>query len=121
MDLSILGRRLKAERRQRSLTLEKMAEQLGLSRNFLWEIESGRKAPALGTLFNIAITLNISIDYLMGVSDENRRPYTDSAISQREALLSQILKLLNSCDQKELLLIRNVLTEFDRYAKNKSH
>ena len=64
MDLTLMGRKIKAERKRLNLTLEMLSEQIGISRNYLWEIEAGRKAPALNTLFNLGVTLNVSIDYL---------------------------------------------------------
>lgn len=68
MNLSSLGEKIKSARIEKKLTLEKLSEKLCISRNFLWEIEAGRKAPAIQTLYNIGKELNLSIDYLFGLS-----------------------------------------------------
>ena len=117
MDLLMLGSKIKTERRHRKITLEKLSEQIGISRNFLWEIEAGRKAPALNTLYNIAVALNISIDYLMGVSDENKHIDNKSLLTERDVQVSMLLKQLSEYNSKELMLISNLLSEFTRYMK----
>ena len=119
MDLSILGNKIKTERKRQKITLEKLSEQIGISRNFLWEIEAGRKAPALNTLYNIAVTLNVSIDYLMGVSDENKRINNELPITDHDMHISKIIKQLNAYNHKELILIFNTLNEFAKYIENK--
>ena len=119
MDLLILGNKIKTERKRQKTTLEKLSEKIGISRNFLWEIEAGRKAPALNTLYNIAITLNMSIDYLMGVSDENKRINNERTITEYDMHMSKIIKQLNTYNHKELILVYNALNEFSKYVKNK--
>lgn len=119
MELSELGRRIKAERKRQGLTLEVLAERVGISRNFLWEIEAGRKAPALNTLYNLGVTLNISIDYLMGVTEDNRRIHNDDSPTKYEMQISKLLKQLHGFDNKELDLISNVLNEFMRYTEDR--
>lgn len=53
MDLKAMGVRIKAERKRQKLTIEQLAEKIGISRNFMWEIQEGKKAPAIHTLVNI--------------------------------------------------------------------
>ena len=70
LNLSEMGDKIKAARTEKKLTLEVLSERLGISRNFLWETEAGRKAPAIQTLYNIGKESNISIDYLFGLSEK---------------------------------------------------
>jgi len=119
MNLSVLGSKIKTERKRQNITLEKLAERIGISRNFLWEIEAGRKAPAINTLYNIGVTLNASIDYLMGLSDENKRINNEDALTERDIQISKVLAQLNKYNITELLLISNVLNEFTKYVDNK--
>jgi len=70
LKLKILGERIKNVRNEKKLTLESFSEQVGISRNFLWEIEAGRKAPAINTLYMISKELNVSLDYLFGYTDK---------------------------------------------------
>lgn len=118
MDLSLMGNKIKAERKRLNLTLEALSEQLGISRNYLWEIEAGRKAPALNTLFNLGVTLNVSIDYLLGVPIE-KKSISNSPTTERDVEIARIMKMLNEYGVKELLLISNVINDFSRYFEQK--
>ena len=112
MELSLLGQRIKLERKTRRLTLEVLSERIGISRNFLWEIESGRKTPALNTLYNMSKELNVSIDYLMGLTDEKERLTETKSSKAREEKISQILELLSGLNLNELNLICNIVRCF---------
>jgi len=118
MDLLLMGSKIKAERKRLKLTLETLSEQIGISRNYLWEIEAGRKAPALNTLFNLGITLNVSIDYLLGTSAE-KKSISDSPATERDLEIARIVKALNEYEVKELLLVSDVINDFSRYFKQK--
>lgn len=119
MDLSLLGSKIKAERHHQGLTLEVLSEKLDISRNFLWEIEAGRKAPALSTLYNIGITLNVSIDYLLGISIEKKSISGNSPATERDLEIARIMRALNEYEVKELSLISNVIHDFSRYFEQK--
>ena len=119
MDLSLMGSKIKAERRRLNLTLESLSEQVGISRNYLWEIEAGHKAPALNTLFNLGVTLNISIDYLLGTTTEKRHIANSFPITERDLEIAHIMKALNEYGAKELSLISNVIHDFSRYLEQK--
>lgn len=115
MDLLLLGGRIKAERKRHNLTLEMLSERVDISRNYLWEIEAGRKAPALHTLFNLGAALNVSIDYLLGASAEKKSFNGNPPATERDAELARIMKALNEYELRELLLISNVIHDFSRY------
>lgn len=115
MDLLLLGGRIKAERKRHNLTLETLSERVDISRNYLWEIEAGRKAPALLTLFNLGAALNVSIDYLLGASAEKKSFNGNPPATERDAELARIMKALNEYELRELLLISNVIHDFSRY------
>ena len=104
MDLSIIGERIKSARTEKKLTLEKLSEQIGISRNFLWEIEAGRKAPAILTLYNIGKSLNLSIDYILGLS--NNIKWLETKNEQN------INDIVNEFDKKELDILYKLLKEY---------
>lgn len=119
MDLILLGSKIKSERKQLNLTLEVLSEKVGISRNFLWEIEAGRKAPALNTLYNLSITLNVSVDYLLGVSDVKKSLTSNSSATERDLEVARIIKILNGCEAKELSLISDVIRDVAKYLEQK--
>ncbi len=100
-----MGERLKAARVEKKLTLEKLSEKIGISRNFLWEIEAGRKAPAINTLFCIGKVLNISIDYILGLSVDKK--WLDS--ETEDSKISKICSMMNNMDDAELKFFYKVL------------
>ena len=59
-----LGPRLSAARRDAGLGLRALARQIGVSPSLISQIENGRIAPSVSTLYAIATTLNLSFDYL---------------------------------------------------------
>lgn len=65
MDLNEIGSRIKAERRRRRLSQEKLAELINVSPHYIYEIERGLKAMSLETLVNLSAALDISTDYLL--------------------------------------------------------
>ena len=115
MDLSLFGSRVKAERKRQSMTLEVLAERIGISRNFLWEIEAGRKTPAINTLYNLGVSLSVSLDYLMGVTDERRTISGETAETERERTLSALRTQLDALDDRQLQFVSDVLSTFAGY------
>ena len=119
MDLTLMGSKIKSERKRLNLTLETLSEQVGISRNYLWDIEAGRKAPALNTLFNLGVTLNVSIDYLLGACAEKKSISSNSPVTERDLEIARIMKTLNGYEIKELSLISDVIHDFSRYFEQK--
>lgn len=100
----MVGEKIKSARIEKKLTLEKLSEQIGISRNFLWEIEAGRKAPAIQTLYNIGKSLNLSIDYILGLS--NNAKWIETKNEQN------INDILNEFDKRELDILYKLLKEY---------
>lgn len=65
MDLIAIGGRIKAVRKNRGFSQEKLAEIVSVSPHYIYEIERGMKAMSLETLINIINALEISADYLI--------------------------------------------------------
>lgn len=60
MTNALLGQRLRQQRKKRGLTIEQLAEMIGLSKNYVSLIERGRKLPSMATLIKIVNSLHIS-------------------------------------------------------------
>lgn len=65
MDMIAIGSRVKAERKHLGISQERLAETVGVSPHYIYEIERGMKAMSLETLINIINALEISSDYLL--------------------------------------------------------
>ncbi|MBU8819659.1 helix-turn-helix domain-containing protein [Mycolicibacterium goodii] len=97
--MSILGRQLRAERQQRALSLEALAERSGVSRSMLSAIERGSKVPTVLVLDRIASALGVSVSRLLeeqrqGRVIELRRDEQPQVIDEsgwRRSILSPVL------------------------------
>lgn len=67
---AVLGPRVKAARKQQRLTQVEAGELAGVTGEFFARIERGYALPSVRTLVGIASALDISVDYLIGASDE---------------------------------------------------
>jgi transcriptional regulator with XRE-family HTH domain len=65
LDLGLLGRRVRDERRRRGFTLEDLAAASGVSRSMLSEVERGSRVPTVLVLDRIATGLGTSIARLL--------------------------------------------------------
>ena len=65
--------KIKAIRKERKLTQKQMAELLSTSERNYQYYESGAREPNLETFLDIADTLDVSSDYLLGRSDDPSR------------------------------------------------
>lgn len=66
LDMKIIGDNIRKERKRQLLTIEKLAEMVDITENFLGKIERGDSMPSLSTMDSIACALGVSIDYLKG-------------------------------------------------------
>ena len=76
--MATFAERLKELRKEKQLTVEQLANNIGSAKSTISRYENGRepKGDIIRLLTNY---FNVSIDYLMGISD-NRNPSTDKEI-----------------------------------------
>jgi transcriptional regulator with XRE-family HTH domain len=68
-----LGEKLRTLRKERNLTLDKLAEQAGLSKSYLWELENREsQRPSAAKLTALADVLGVSASYF--IEDDARAP-----------------------------------------------
>ena len=65
LSLEQVGRRLRRIRTQLEMTREQFSEQVGISPQFLAEIENGKKGMSADTLYKICSRFDLSADYLL--------------------------------------------------------
>ena len=59
-----LGQIIKEKRLEKKITQRYLAEQIGISRNYLSDIENGRYMPSVGVLFKLASILELDLNSL---------------------------------------------------------
>ena len=72
LSIRALGRRIRAERERRGLSLAALAGRAGVSRSMLSDVERGAKAPTVLVLDRIATGLDTSIARLLGAERADR-------------------------------------------------
>lgn len=78
----MLGKRISNLRKQKKLTQENVSKMLGIHRGTYANYEAGRREPDNETLHKLADFFNVSIDYLLGRSeDTNSNVLVDPIIS----------------------------------------
>ena len=67
----MMGLRIRDVRLQRGVMLEELAVLLGVTPGYLANIERGKRGPSLDTIVEIALRMEVSIDYLtLGIRTE---------------------------------------------------
>lgn len=70
---NIFPKRLKEAREERGLTQKEISLRIGTSANAINNYELGLRTPTADILRKIAISLNVSADYLLGFSDNSKK------------------------------------------------
>ncbi len=59
------GEKLRTLRERRGLSLKQLGDQLSVSKNFVWEIETGKKIPNIVMLTKICDVFGVACDKLI--------------------------------------------------------
>ena len=97
--------RLKLLREERKLTQTEVAAFLGVGRNTLSRYETGERAPDTDTVARLAGYFDVTTDYLLGLSNERKRPDDGDDITFDDftyAMHNEGKELTD--DQREMLL-----------------
>lgn len=73
MYTKIFQTRLKEIRKEKNLTLQQLGESINMKKNTLSEIENGKAFISFDAAIRVADYFNVSIDYLIGRSDDPTR------------------------------------------------
>ncbi len=99
LDYIAIGKRIKIARIRADLSQEKLAEMVSLSTSHMSNIETGTTKLSLPALVNIANALSVSVDDLL----------CDSIVRSKPQFESDIKELLDSCDDYEIRIVKDIL------------
>lgn len=109
INYTLVGVRIRVRRHQLKTSQFRLAELTGLSVPYISLVENGKKRPSLHALIEISKALELSLDYLLGLSSSDYRH-----------LQSEILSLFADCSEAEqklllefLQLTKNLLAEYE--------
>ena len=102
MDFSDIGNQIRAKRKAKSWSQEKLAEEVHLSAAYIGMIERGEKIPTLETFSVIANALEASADELLsGVIS-----------ASHEARMSKYAEQMHSLDHKSQKVLQEIIEIF---------
>ena len=70
----VLGQRLRALRKQRGLSQERLGKGSRLSGKFIGEVERGEKSISLDSLYHVAVALGVPLRDLTDIGDQHSAP-----------------------------------------------
>ena len=88
-----LSERLKELRAEQNISQYTLSENLGLSRGLMSNYEQGRREPDYNTLLLISNYFDVSLDYILGVTDIKKRLLHESTSDKYKNLMVTISNL----------------------------
>lgn len=70
-EMTPIGKRIRRARLDKKMSLDTMANETGLSKEFIKRIEGGDQRPSVGTLLQISRTLQLDSGFLLKEQEEN--------------------------------------------------
>lgn len=84
---NLFGQRLRQARDMRNLTQEEFAAQMGVAYQQIWRWESGKNDPSGDTLKRMASVLEVTTDYLLGLTHDPIGTITEEDLTPLERRL----------------------------------
>ena len=72
LDSAVISKRIREERESQSMNQAKLAREAKITPAAISQIENGKRIPSVPILHRIAGVLNLSLDYLIGQSDQSQ-------------------------------------------------
>lgn len=63
LPIGVIGERIRSKRKEANLTVDEVAEKIGLSQSMVSQLERGKAKPSLDTLWKLSIIFDVSLSY----------------------------------------------------------
>ncbi len=90
------GKRLKSIRQSKKMSQAKLSELSGISVQTISSYETGHSSPILENIYDIALILNVSLDYLVYGEMTNINLLNDEKIDNVKTFFNKILNLIDT-------------------------
>lgn len=101
------SQRITAIRKKLKLSQEKLGELAGVSQRTVAFWESGDRMPSNAVLTDLAKKLDVSVDYLLGLSDEPKRK--EPAVMADDELLADVISRIQGLPDPALSRVSDFL------------
>ena len=102
----MFSKRLKVSRKEVGLTQVELAEILKVSKGTVGMWETGKREPKFDAMAHLSRVLNKSVDYLLGLSENDLPQPTDKILSNEDSRQQAHAEVIYSCDDYDLVLIK---------------
>ena len=102
-NLSPFAKRVKALRHIKSMTQEQAARALNVHRTSYTKYETDTAMPDAECLRDMAVFFDVSLDYLMNLSDKAGRDAVENGMEESELQMLSEFRRLNKKQQRQLL------------------
>lgn len=102
-----IGKRVKEIRAELKMSQSQFAESIGVSKSLISLIELGRKNPSVDTINKIAKRGNVSVDYVMGRTD-NKNTNEDQHSEVNKELNDTVDRITKLTDDQQKFLIKMI-------------
>ncbi len=90
-----LGRIIKSARLRSELTIEELAEKVGITERYLYRIENENKKPSYDVLYKLIRELSISPDLIFYLEKPSK-----------ESEVENLIRMLYNCDERSLEVVK---------------
>lgn len=97
LDPKEMGRRIRTRREEKGLSRDALAEKLGVTAQFIADIENGNKGISIKKLYLLRQVLDVSTDYILAGKADPDKEDPEASIAREE-----IMALLQKCDADQL-------------------
>ncbi|ADL12195.1 helix-turn-helix domain-containing protein [Acetohalobium arabaticum] len=110
------SQRLKQLRKEKGLTLEKLADEFDRSKTTFSNYENNHRKPDIDLTIELAEYFNVSIDYLLGNTEEKRTADEIKEVISENQELFKLWEIIS--DRKDLQLLLQQVKNFDSKSIN---
>lgn len=98
-----LGQVIKKARKHHNLTIEALAEKIGVSERYLYRIENEGKKPSFDVLYSLVRSLSISSDSIF---------YPEKPTKESE--IEDLVRMLYNCNERDLEIVKAVVKAINK-------
>lgn len=120
MNNSQLITNIKSVCKRQSIPFSEMLERCGLSKGFMYDVEKRDRSPSIDKITAIAEFLGVSVDYLLGRTDEPCRTVSNSVVNEQHNVSiggDNVQSISGTISQRDRELLDKINSlNFDDYA-----
>ncbi len=106
-----VGRRIKELRQKKGWSQEKLAEEAGLHRTYIGQVERGEKSIGVDHLRRVAVALGVQPSEILGVEPMADEGHTAEALADLTGLIGEYRALLGGFGRRRRESVEAVLTK----------